>query len=213
MSTSTNGLIAKLVGVDSEHVSRFHSRRGEVCKPGQLLALPGLFWARLSGMKQASPWMAPGAVAFLAGELSHEDVLLELGSGKSTAWYADHVGRVVSLEPNAAWAHRVKCDLATTKNAEVRAGTVSELLPGTLHELHPTVLIVDHSDEPELSRPEAIRMALHEWPWPRIIVLDDSDRRNYSSADDLLKGWSKNQFTGFRDSPMRLTETTVFVRH
>jgi hypothetical protein len=213
MGTVNSGLIAKLIGVDSEHVSRFHSRRGEVCKPGQLFALPALFWARLFGNKQTSPWMAPRAVAFLERELSPQDVLLELGSGKSTAWYADRVGRVVSLEPNPDWAQRVSCDLATTKNAEVRAGMVSELFPATLHELHPTVLIVDHSDEPELSRPEAIRIALHEWPLPRIIVLDDSDRRNYAAADDLLKGWSKNQFTGFRDSPMRLTETTVFVRH
>jgi hypothetical protein len=213
MGMSKSGLIAKLVGVDSEHVSRFHSRRGEVCNPDQLFALPGLLWARLSGMKRALPWMAPRAVAFLADELSREDILLELGSGKSTAWYADHVGRVVSLEPNAEWAFRVKCDLAAAKNAEVRAGAVSELLPSTLHELHPTVLIVDHSDEPKLSRPEAIRMALQERPLPRIIVLDDSDRRYYSSAADLLKDWSKNQFTGFRDSPMRLTETTVFVRH
>jgi hypothetical protein len=213
MGTVNGGLISKLIGVDSEHLSRFHSRRGEVCRPGQLFALPGLLWARLFGRKQTSPWMAPRAVAFLENQLSRQDVLLELGSGKSTAWYADRVGRVVSLEPNPDWAQRVSSDLADTKNAEVRAGTVSDLFPATLHELHPTVLIVDHSDEPEMSRPEAIRIALHEWPLPRIIVLDDSDRRHYAAADDLLKGWSKNTFTGFRDSPMRLTETTVFVRH
>jgi hypothetical protein len=213
MGAIKSGLIAKLIGVDSEHVSRFHSRRGEICSPGQLFALPGLFWARLFGKKQESPWMAPRAVAFLEHELLPEDVLLELGSGKSTAWYAKRVSRVVSLEPNPEWAQRVSCDLASTKNAEVRAGFVSESFPGTLHELHPTVLIVDHSDEPNLSRPDAIRMALHGRPLPRMIVLDDSDRRYYASADDLLKGWSKNQFTGFRESPFRLTETTVFVRH
>jgi hypothetical protein len=212
MEISKNGMVAKLLGADSEHVSRFHSRRGVACRPNELLTLPSLLWARLSGRKMARPWMAPRAVEFLEQKLARNDVLLELGSGASTGWYAQRVGRVVSLQPNPDWARRVSSDRAHEKNAEVRVGAVGDLFFSTLHEMRPTVLIVDHSDEPNLSRPEAIRIAVHDAPWPRIIVLDDSDRVKYSPAAGLLDGWQKHQFTGFRDSPLRLTETTVFVR-
>src|SRR4030081_832931 len=97
---SLRDVAAKVVGKDSEHVSRFHSRRGDLCNPADLLAIPGLVWRRLAGKAHDSPWMTPDAVRHLDQRLSADDVILELGSGASTAWYARRVRRVVSLEPN-----------------------------------------------------------------------------------------------------------------
>ena len=89
----------------------------------------------------------------------------------STAWYAQRVGRVVSLEPNISWAKRVEVMLKHYTNAEVRPGPVNQLFPAAMQELHPSVLIVDHTDEPELSRVDAIRFAEERSPGVRLLVL------------------------------------------
>jgi len=202
---------AKLLGKDSEHISRFHSRRGELCKPLELLSVPGLLVQRLAGKAHNRPWMAPAAVSHLQDVLSPDDVLLELGAGSSTSWYATRVRRVVSLEPYPEWAERVRCDLRHFANAELRVGSIKDLFVPALRELRPSVLIVDFDDEPEISRPDAIRIALDEGAAPRIIVLDDSDRAGYSAAAGILKNWTAMRFTGFRNRPLRLTETILFV--
>jgi hypothetical protein len=214
---SLREVAAKVIGKDSEHPSRFHSRRGDLCNPVDLLTIPALVWGRLAGKAKTSPWMTPAAVKHLDHLLSAEDVVLELGSGASTAWYARRVRRVVSLEPNPSWAERVKAALADHPNAEVRVGSIEALFAAAFLELHPTVLIVDHTDEPRFSRTDAIRFALIDGTMqrlimPRLIVLDDSDRTRYRPAIDILGRWSVNRFTGFRDKPLRLTETTVFTR-
>jgi hypothetical protein len=203
---------AKVTGRDLEHLSRFHSRRGEVCHAVDLLGIPVVAWQRLTGTTRRSPWMAPAAVRELNRILRPEDVLLELGSGASTAWYARRVRRVVSLEPNPDWAERVQMDLRKVANAEVRVGAVEDLFVASFLEIRPTVLIVDHSDEPRLSRTDAIRLAVRNGTAPRLIVLDDSDRQGYRLTREILIGWAADRFTGFRDRPLRLTETTLFTR-
>jgi hypothetical protein len=203
----------KVVGKDSEHLSRFHSRRGDFCNPSDLLGVPVVVWSRVTGKTHHSPWMAPAAVKHLDRVLGAEDVVLELGSGASTAWYARRTRRVVSLEPNLSWAGRVKGELSDYPNAEVRVGSVGDLFVDALLELRPSVLIVDHSDEPRFSRTDAIRLALSHGAVPRLIVLDDSDRTKYQPAAEILRDWSVSRFTGFRDKPLRLTETTVFIRN
>jgi len=211
IGTVLRGAAAKVIGVDSEHISRFHTRRGELCTPLELLAIPSLAWNRMTGKANHTPWMAPRAVMYLDRLLRPEDVLLELGSGDSTAWYARRVHRVVSLEPSSHWAARVRARLAGHPNAEVREGPVSGTYLAALSELQPTVLIVDHSDEPRLTRTDAIRAALRNGAQPRVIVLDDSDRGAYAPVAELLAHWRTNRFTGFRGQPLRLTETTVFI--
>jgi hypothetical protein len=203
---------AKVLGEDSEHASRFHSRRGDLCNPTDLVSIPLLVWNRLTGKGKNVPWMAPPAVKHLDQLLSAEDVVLELGAGASTVWFARRTRRVVSLEPNLSWAQRVNETLAGFPHAEVRVGPVGSLFAAALPELRPTVLIVDSSDEPGFARTDAIRLASSGGSLPRVIVLDDSDRARYRSASDILGGWSASRFTGFRDKPLRLTETTVFKR-
>src|SRR3981081_10645 len=116
---SLRDVAAKAVGKDSEHVSRIHSRRGELCNPVDLLAIPGLIWRRLAGKSSSSHCMTPAAVKHLDQQLSAEDVVLELGSGASTAWYAQRVRRVVSLEPNLSWAGRVRGEFSDYPQDEV----------------------------------------------------------------------------------------------
>jgi hypothetical protein len=67
------------------------------------------WWERRNPDK---PWLTPGAVEFLDRHLTKDMTGLEFGSGRSTAWFAGKLGRVISVEHDAAWHARVNADLA-----------------------------------------------------------------------------------------------------
>ena len=58
------------------------------------------------------PWLTPGAVDYLQKTLTREMTGLEFGSGRSTAWYASKLGRLISVEHHAGWYAQVKEELA-----------------------------------------------------------------------------------------------------
>lgn len=49
------------------------------------------------------PWLVPQAVEFLAQWLRPTDLMVEFGSGRSTAWFARRCGHVVSIEHHPGW--------------------------------------------------------------------------------------------------------------
>ncbi len=53
------------------------------------------------------PWLTRQANEILAGYLRQSDVCLEFGSGRSTLWFAKHVGHITSVENNALWYKKV----------------------------------------------------------------------------------------------------------
>jgi predicted O-methyltransferase YrrM len=59
-----------------------------------------------------SPWIGESAIIFLDAWLKPTDVGLEYGSGRSTAWFASRVGRMTSVENDAAYHASVKETLA-----------------------------------------------------------------------------------------------------
>ena len=61
-----------------------------------------------------APWLAESAILLLEAWLKPTDVGLEWGSGRSTAWIAARVGRLTSVESDAAW-HRTVTDTLRAK--------------------------------------------------------------------------------------------------
>ncbi|MBL0869953.1 MAG: class I SAM-dependent methyltransferase [Phycisphaerales bacterium] len=53
------------------------------------------------------PWLTPTMVCFLDGWLRPTDVMVEFGSGRSTAWFARRVGRLISVEHHQGWHSQV----------------------------------------------------------------------------------------------------------
>src|SRR3954447_10436417 len=93
---------------DPFHPNPFKTRRGEYVPAGALLGLPRAAVERALGRYAPVPWMAPSAVARLDVVLRPSSTLLELGSGRSTAWYARRCAAVTSVEPNDQWATEVE---------------------------------------------------------------------------------------------------------
>ncbi len=57
------------------------------------------------------PWLTQQAVSILSTYLRPTDVGVETGSGRSTVWFARHVGRLISIEHHQDWYGRVQAML------------------------------------------------------------------------------------------------------
>lgn len=68
------------------------------------------------------PFLAPGAIRFLDAALPRDGVGLEWGSGRSTQWFAQRLGRVVVVEHDQAWFEQVQqqLDAAGIRNVDYR---------------------------------------------------------------------------------------------
>jgi predicted O-methyltransferase YrrM len=50
-----------------------------------------------------APWLTPASVRFISGQLNPKMAAFEFGSGRSTAWFARRIRKVVSVEHNPHW--------------------------------------------------------------------------------------------------------------
>jgi predicted O-methyltransferase YrrM len=57
------------------------------------------------------PWLTAPAVELLSSWLRPSDVGLELGSGRSTLWFAARVAHLISVEHDEAWFRRISGQL------------------------------------------------------------------------------------------------------
>lgn len=82
------------------------------------------------------PWLTRDMIDFLSGHLSRSHTLVEFGSGRSTIWFAQRVGHILSIEHHREWHASVtgKLNAAGFKNfTYVHAGDAPEtyLAPAT----------------------------------------------------------------------------------
>ena len=59
------------------------------------------------------PWLCPGTIAFCEAHLTRSMRGLEFGSGRSTQWFAQHLGHLTSVEHVREWHEQVTGTLAS----------------------------------------------------------------------------------------------------
>jgi hypothetical protein len=127
--------------------------------------------------------------------------MLEFGGGDSTAWFARRVDQLATVEPDPTWCEHI------------RAATIGQdnvlLVPAT---------IATAMADPPLIPADATRSEVAIWasnlaPAPRLIIVDDSDKPGLRDAFATLeRDYEARSFHGFKARPLRLVETTVFIR-
>ena len=50
-----------------------------------------------------APWLTPDAISLIEKLIRSNDVGLEFGSGRSTVWFCERVGHLLSVETDPAW--------------------------------------------------------------------------------------------------------------
>lgn len=123
--------------------------------------------------RPGEPWWAGGAIDLADRWVRREDVVVEFGSGRSTAWLAARAGRVVSVEHHAEWHAKVSEQLRNLSNAEVRLceDTVESYLAAS-DDVEGVTLVVNDG----LHRDEVARWAIDRIAPGGAMVLDDSHR-------------------------------------
>jgi Methyltransferase domain len=207
--------LPKVISADG-HRTRLHTARGELIPMNAWSDIPTAILDRLRKRGMTAPWMAPGAIRFLEKHMRPDFAVLELGSGASTAWYAERAARVVSYESNDEWfalTQRAVADRGVAAHVEMRSLPLREI-PAAVRLLTDTfdLVIVDTDLDHETSRPEIVIAAAPLVPVGGFLVLDDSDRPIFDT-DLPVEQWERHRFPGIKSFPLDATETTVWRRH
>lgn len=157
------------------------------------------------------PWVTYSFIDFIKTRLNKELTIFEYGSGNSTLFYAKRVKRVVSVEHDEAWynkivkskpenAEMVFCKLEKDGEYARKASLLDEKFD---------IIIVDGRD-----RVNCCIHGINALNKGGIIVLDDSERKDYDKASGLLKdaGFKELPFTGISPGLFYYKATSVFYK-
>ncbi len=196
-----------------ERAGRFHTVRGPMGASGWL-HYPAAWWRARTGRTPERPWIVPAAVGWLGRRIRPDWAVLELGSGRSTVWFARRAGSVISFEDNEYWYPRTRerLDEAGLENVELRLKEV-ERFPQEVAALADgsfDLVVVDFLEAPAVTRIDALKPAMKRVRPGGYLLLDDSDRPGYADAYELLAGWRERRFTGVKDEWPEACETAIF---
>jgi hypothetical protein len=207
--------VMKAIRANEQRVTRFHTERGQLMPSSAWGSVPRAIRDRLRP-PPPRPWIALPAVPYLERLLTPDATVFEFGAGHSTIWFAQRVRRVVSLENNPVWYEDLRrqlalgsltnCDLRLRPLAAFRA-EIAAFPPESFD-----LISIDASERGGPSRLEYMAASRAHTKVGGAIVLDDSDRRRYRGADDMLPGWPVERFVGLRAEPLMATETSVYLR-
>lgn len=200
----------KVVKGEPTRKTRLHSMRGEMLRVDQWPAVFDATRARVRGRYLPGPWMTPRAVKRLEALLSPHDRVLELGSGLSTAWFADRVELVRSVEPDPAWARKVRQLLGNRHNVELIEEAIPTSVTGGDWLNSCNVVVVDF--DPTFRRPEVVRQACRS-AGVELVVHDDSDALdNRIRPEELGADWIVERYIGMKSVPLAVVETSIYRR-
>lgn len=157
------------------------------------------------------PWVNYSFIDFIKHRLKKQHTIFEFGSGNSTIFYAQKVGKVVSVEHDKQWYDKIVG--AKPENVEliycelVRDGDYCRM-PIKLKKTF-DIIIVDGRD-----RVNCCKQAINAVSENGVIVLDDSEREFYKPGVDFLldNGFKELTFTGITPGLFYRKATSVFYR-
>ncbi|WP_158798577.1 FkbM family methyltransferase [Pedobacter sp. L105] len=160
---------------------------------------------------EALPWVTYSFIDFIKTRLTKDLTIFEYGSGSSTLFYAKRVKKVVSVEHDEAWYNKIIN--SKPANAEMifskleRDGEYSKKA-ATIGEKF-DIIIVDGRD-----RVNCCMNSIKALTPTGVIVLDDSERKDYEKAGVFLKdaGFKELSFSGISPGLFYLKATSVFYK-
>ena len=158
------------------------------------------------------PWMNYAIVRFLEERLKKSIHLFEYGSGYSTAFYANLVADVTSVEYDQKWFYFIKNKMPNNariiyKDKDVDGGycrAISET--GKKYD----IVIVDGRD-----RVNCVMQSINCLSEQGVIILDDSHREKYKQAINYSKekGFRAISLEGLKAPSYKAYETTILYRN
>lgn len=158
---------------------------------------------------EALPWVTYPFIDFITERLNQSIQIFEFGSGNSTLFYASKVKAVYSVEHDSEWIGQLKNILpqnVTVYHQELIYGGEYCKFPSTLNRKF-DIIIVDGRD-----RVNCMINAMNYITESGVIVLDDSERKEYSTGIKTLRenGFKQIDFYGIAPGLLYKKCTTVF---
>jgi len=158
------------------------------------------------------PWITYPAIDFLSRRIRPDMAVFEYGCGSSTQWWAERVGRVVSVEHNPAWYERIRREVPANVTLALAEATPDGPYSRKASEFGPEfdLVVIDGED-----RNHCARHALDALNPGGVILWDNSDRPEYEEGFQLLfdRGFRKIEFTGLAPGLYNRSETAFFYRN
>jgi len=154
------------------------------------------------------PWIEPGAIELLDKVINKNSIVLEVGAGSSTIWFARKARRVFSFEHNKLWYHIVKDELQHKGLNNVALYYEPDYPKNGLSEINGQYDIV-LIDGPTEGRNSPVEIGIKHIKPGGYFILDDSQREElYAEGLDLLEkqGWQKWDF----NNPGYIRHTSVW---
>jgi SAM-dependent methyltransferase len=184
--------------------------------PSAWLRFPAAWLRSRGGPTPERPWIVPAAIGWLRRRIRSDWSILELGSGRSTAWFAKRAGHMISLEDNEFWHDwtRERVERDGLANVDLRLSPVEEFprAVGSLPDDAFDLVVIDCLEAPGVTRVDCIAPAREKVQPGGHLLLDDSDRPGYAEAFELLADWPFRSFTGIKDEWPEACETGIFTR-
>lgn len=157
------------------------------------------------------PWCTYGFNDFIDERLQDHFDVLEFGSGNGTLYYATKVNKIKAIEHDKVWFDKIKKNMPSNVDLVfkdyVKDGEYSKYCSETDDRYH--ILIVDGRD-----RVNCAKKSYQYLCEDGILVLDDSEREEYSEVYDVLaqEGFKNIGFTGISPGCFYNKMTTIFYR-
>ncbi|MBL6664937.1 MAG: class I SAM-dependent methyltransferase [Rickettsiales bacterium] len=163
-----------------------------------------------------TPWMTYGAIQYLQEFVNKELEVFEFGSGASTLFFARNCQKVTSIETNKFWHNIIsqrleENNLTNSKRYLMEDGLDNENYENFLHNLNQKfdIIIIDSI--------KRYQCAIHIKDFVKengIIILDDSERKNYQKIFDYYAdlGFQQIDFEGIAPGQFKIKNTTIFKR-
>ncbi len=157
------------------------------------------------------PWVTYSFIDFIKTRINKSQDVFEFGSGNSTLFYAKSVKSIVSVENDREWFNIISKQ--NLKNSKIiycqldRNGKYAQSALNTNQKFH--ITIVDGRD-----RVNCCKQAIHSLTEDGVIILDDSERKEYSDAVNFLTsmGFKSIPFSGMAPGTIVSKCTSVFYK-
>lgn len=157
------------------------------------------------------PWVTYPFIDFITPRLNKSMVIFEFGSGNSTLFYSKRVKRVVAVEHNLEWYEKLKSSLP--KNVEIIYKELSSQnnYASSILEINAKfdIVIIDGEE-----RNECMKISVEALKENGVVVLDDSEREEYTEGIEYLssKSFKRIDFWGISPGYLNRRATTVFYK-
>jgi hypothetical protein len=158
------------------------------------------------------PWFTLSFISFLEPRLNKNIKIFEYGAGNSTLYFSTKVKNLVSIESDSEWLKELKPKLPPNCKIEEVTSKDAELYSKRIFDFNENfhIIIVD-----AIFRNESLINCIPALTDNGVIILDDSERREYEPAiSELIKtGFKKIDFWGMAPGVTFNKCTSVFYKN